>query len=63
MTHKPNFASGTVWTGDNLPVMSGLNSCSDHWENLQLLCTHCNMSKGNKTMAEWRASQAPALQE
>ena len=24
----PNFASGTVWTGDNLPVMRGMNSAS-----------------------------------
>jgi len=31
---------------------------SDHFENLQLLCTHCNKSKGNKTMAEWRAMQS-----
>jgi len=30
---------------------------TDHFENLQLLCTHCNKSKGSKTMAEWRASQ------
>jgi site-specific DNA-methyltransferase (adenine-specific) len=30
---------------------------TDHLENLQLLCTHCNKSKGNKTMAEWRAGQ------
>ena len=28
-----------------------------HEDNLQLLCSHCNRSKGNKTMAEWRASQ------
>ena len=28
---------------------------SDHYENLQLLCTHCNKSKGGKTMAEWKA--------
>ncbi len=31
---------------------------SDHYENLQLLCTHCNKSKGSKTMAEWRAMQS-----
>ena len=31
---------------------------SDHYENLQLLCTHCNKSKGSKTMAEWRAALA-----
>ena len=31
---------------------------TDHFDNLQLLCSHCNRSKGNKTMAEWRASQA-----
>ncbi len=36
---QANFAGGTVWTGDNL----------------QLICTHCNKSKGGKTMAEWRA--------
>ena len=30
---------------------------TDHIENLQLLCSHCNRSKGNRTMAEWRASQ------
>ncbi|MDE2699691.1 MAG: DNA methyltransferase [Gemmatimonadota bacterium] len=29
----------------------------DNPENLQLLCSHCNRSKGNKTMAEWRAAQ------
>ncbi len=29
---------------------------TDHLENLQLLCPPCNLSKGNKTMAEWRAS-------
>ena len=29
---------------------------TDHIENLQLLCSHCNRSKGNKTMAEWRAA-------
>ncbi|MDE2820368.1 MAG: hypothetical protein OXT68_18940 [Chloroflexota bacterium] len=27
---QANFASGTVWTGDNLPVMRGINSgCVD----------------------------------
>ena len=25
MTTEPNFASGTVWTGDNLPIMRGMN--------------------------------------
>ena len=29
-----------------------------HYDNLQLLCTHCNKSKGNKTMSEWRAAQS-----
>lgn len=28
---------------------------TDHIENLQLLCSGCNRSKGNKTMAEWNA--------
>lgn len=32
---------------------------TDHADNLQLLCSGCNRSKGNKTMAEWRAG-APA---
>ena len=88
---QANFASGTVWTGDNLPIMRGINSgCATTlvaaggqvgrpthkrrrgtlwdgpivldkpplWQigrNMQLLCTHCNKSKGGKTMAEWRA--------
>lgn len=29
---------------------------SDHPDNLQLLCSGCNRSKGNKTMAEWLAT-------
>ncbi len=31
---------------------------TDHFDNLQLLCSHCNRSKGSKTMSEWRASQS-----
>ena len=31
---------------------------TDHSENLQLLCSGCNRSKGGKTMAEWKATQA-----
>lgn len=30
---------------------------TDHFDNLQLLCSHCNRSKGSRTMAEWRASR------
>ena len=30
---------------------------TDHFDNLQLLCSHCNRSKGSKTMSEWRASR------
>ncbi len=30
---------------------------TDHPDNLQLLCSGCNRSKGAKTMAEWRAAQ------
>ena len=26
-------------------------------DNLHLLCSGCNRSKGGKTMAEWRATQ------
>jgi len=28
---------------------------TDHADDLQLLCSGCNRSKGGKTMAEWRA--------
>ncbi|MDE0174270.1 MAG: HNH endonuclease [Defluviicoccus sp.] len=28
-----------------------------NFANLQLLCSGCNRSKGDKTMAEWRATQ------
>ena len=31
---------------------------TDHFDNLQLLCSHCNRSKGSKTMSEWRASRS-----
>jgi len=30
---------------------------TDHPDNLQLLCSGCNRSKGAKTMAEWMATQ------
>ena len=30
---------------------------TDHPDNLQLLCSGCNRSKGGKTMAEWRAAR------
>ena len=30
---------------------------TDHLENLQMLCSGCNRSKGGKTMAEWKAAQ------
>ena len=29
---------------------------TDHPDNLQLLCSGCNRSKGGRTMAEWRAA-------
>ncbi len=29
---------------------------TDHADNLQLLCSGCNRSKGGRTMAEWRAA-------
>lgn len=30
---------------------------SDYIENIALACPHCNSSKGNKTVSEWRATQ------
>jgi len=39
-------------------ILPRVQGGSDHYENLQLLCTHCNKSEGGKTMAEWRAAQA-----
>ena len=30
---------------------------TDHADNLQLLCSGCNRSKGGRTMAEWRAAR------
>ena len=38
-------------------ILPRVKGGSDHYENLQLLCTHCNKSKGSKTMAQWRAAQ------
>lgn len=30
---------------------------TDHIDNLQLLCSGCNRSKGGRTMAEWSTAQ------
>ena len=32
---------------------------TDHPDNLQLLCSGCNRSKGGRTMAEWKAALGP----
>jgi len=42
------------WTIDHIvPISRG----GTHWpDNIQLLCMSCNGSKGQKTMAEWRAA-------
>ena len=37
-----------------LPISRG---GTDHPDNLQVLCSGCNRSKGGNTMAEWRAKQ------
>ena len=38
-------------------IMPRSKGGTDHQDNLQLLCSGCNRSKGGKTMAEWRASR------
>ena len=40
-----------------LPLSKG---GTDHPDNLQLLCSGCNRSKGGRSMAEWRASEGQA---
>ena len=48
---EPNFADKTIWTGDNLDILRGMNSeCggTDHRDNLQMLCSHCNRIKGDR---------------
>jgi len=30
---------------------------TDHLDNLQLLCSYCNRSKGGRTMAQWKAAK------
>lgn len=47
------FASGTVWTGDSLPVMRGINSaCID-----RIYLDPRFNSNEEYTMAQWRATQ------
>ena len=38
-------------------IMPRSRGGTDHADNLQLLCSGCNRSKGGRTMAEWRAAQ------
>ena len=38
-------------------VLPRVKGGTDHPDNLQLLCSGCNRSKGGRTMAEWRATQ------
>ena len=38
-------------------VLPRVKGGTDHPDNLQLLCSGCNRSKGGRTMAEWRAAQ------
>ncbi len=38
-------------------ILPRVKGGTDHPENLQLLCSGCNRSKGGRTMAEWRAAQ------
>ena len=47
-----HFPFGGLTVDHKLPKSRG---GQDHLENLQLLCTRCNSSKGSKTMPEWNA--------
>ncbi len=38
-------------------ILPRVKGGTDHPENLQLLCSGCNRSKGGRTMTEWRAAQ------
>ena len=49
-----HFPFGALTVDHKLPRSKG---GQDHLDNLQLLCTRCNSSKGNKTMAEWNATR------
>ena len=61
---KPNWTNKTVFVGDNLHVMRGMNSESadliylDHADNLQLLCSNCNRRKGIRSHADLMAELA-----
>lgn len=50
---KTHFPFRVMDVDHMLPTSRG---GTDHPDNLQLLCSGCNRSKGGKTMAEWRAS-------
>ena len=52
-----HFPFGALTVDHKLPRSKG---GQDHLDNLQLLCTRCNSSKGNKTMAEWNATKVVA---
>ena len=53
---QPNFKSNTLWTGDNLDIMRGINS-----DCIDLIYIdppfNSNRSKGSKTMAEWNKAR------
>ena len=43
----PNFADKTIWTGDNLDILRGMNS--ETVDLIYLLCSHCNRIKGDRS--------------
>ncbi len=51
---KTHFPFRVMEVDHILPRVKG---GTDHPDNLQLLCSGCNRSKGGRTMAEWRATQ------
>lgn len=58
-----NFQNRTLWTGDNLDIMRGMNSSSVDLIYLDppLLCSECNRKKGAQSMYEFKQKRRSEL--